>query len=88
LYTNLIAVMYILFNASDDYNMYVGDDEMQPFRIDKNEEKISSVSRTIRMKSSTYDRIEELNIKTGVSFNKIVNQCLVYALNNYAEDEE
>ena len=80
--------MYILFNASDDYNMYVGGDEMQPFRIDKNEEKISSVSRTIRMKSSTYDRIEELNIKTGVSFNKIVNQCLVYALNNYAEDEE
>ena len=80
--------MYIILSASNDYNMYVGGDEMEPFRIDKSEEKISSVSRTIRMKASTYDRIEELNIKTGVSFNKIVNQCLIYALDNYAEDEE
>lgn len=59
---------------------------MKPFKIDTGEEKLSTVSRTIRMKASTFDRINELNLKTGVSFNKIVNQCLEYALENYEEE--
>ena len=59
---------------------------MKPFKIDLEEEKISSITRTIRMKASTFDRINELNLKTGVSFNKIVNQCLEYALENYEEE--
>ena len=60
---------------------------MKPFQINTEEEKLSSVSRTIRMKAETFDRIAALNLKTGVSFNKIVNQCLEYALENYAPDE-
>ena len=53
---------------------------MEPFKINTEDEKLSTVSRTIRMKASTFDRICELNLKTGVSFNKIVNQCIEYAL--------
>ena len=60
---------------------------MKPFKINTEEEKISSVSRTIRMKAETFDRINELNLKTGGSFNKIVNQCIEYALENYTSSE-
>lgn len=56
---------------------------MKPFKINTEEEKLSSVSRTIRMKAETFEKINELNLKTGVSFNKIVNQCIEYALANY-----
>lgn len=61
---------------------------MKPFKINTEEEKLSSVSRTIRMKTETFDRINELNLKTGVSFNKIVNQCIEYALENYKEEDD
>lgn len=59
---------------------------MKPFKIDTGDEKLSTVSRTIRMKAETFERINELNMKTGVSFNKIVNQCIEYALDNYSEE--
>lgn len=58
---------------------------MEPFRINTEEEKISSISRTIRMKAETFDKINDLSMKTGVSFNKIVNQCIEYALENMNE---
>ena len=61
---------------------------MKPFKIDTTEQKLSSISRTIRLKAETFDRINELNLKTGVSFNKIVNQCIEYALDNMEEEEE
>lgn len=61
---------------------------MKPFYIDTNENKMSSVSRTIRLKAETFDRINELNLKTGVSFNKIVNQCIEYALENMEEEKD
>ena len=61
---------------------------MASFKIDTNEQKISSISRTIRLKAETFDKISELNLKTGVSFNKIVNQCIEYALANMEEDEK
>ena len=59
---------------------------MEGFRIDTSDEKISSVSRTIRIKAETFDKINEIKMKTGVSFNKIVNQCIEYALKNYEEE--
>ena len=59
---------------------------MGAFKINTEEEKISSISRTIRMKAATFDKINELNRKTGVSFNKIVNQCIEYALENMVDE--
>lgn len=61
---------------------------MKPFKIDTTEQKLSSISRTIRLKAETFDRINELNLKTGVSFNKIVNQCIEYALDSMEEEEK
>ena len=61
---------------------------MKPFKINTKDEKISSISRTIRMKAETFDKINELNLKTGVSFNKIVNQCIEYALDSMEEEKE
>ena len=60
---------------------------MKLFKIDTEDEKLSTISRTIRMKVETFDRINELNQRTGVSFNKIVNQCIEYALENYDEKQ-
>ena len=60
---------------------------MGDFVIDKTDRKMSSISRTIRMKEETFDRINEINRQTGVSFNKIVNQCIEYALAHYDDEE-
>ena len=61
---------------------------MGDFVIDKTDHKMSSISRTIRMKEETFDRINEINRQTGVSFNKIVNQCIEYALAHYDGEEQ
>ena len=79
--------MYIINQLSIDYNMQLGGEIMDSFKIDTSEHKLSSISRTIRLKAETFDRINEINQKTGVSFNKIVNQCIEYALNHYEEED-
>ncbi len=53
--------------------------------IKKNTEKISSINRTIRIKPECFDKLMELSEKNGISFNKVVNQCLEYALENIEE---
>ena len=54
--------------------------------IIKNEiEKISSINRTIRIKPDCFEKLMELSEKHGISFNKVVNQCLEYALDNLEE---
>lgn len=55
---------------------------MEPFKLEKDSEKISSINRTIRMKPDIFEKITILSEETGLSFNKIANQCLEYALNN------
>ena len=61
---------------------------MKPFKVDTQEHKISAINRTIRIKADTFDKINELSEKTGVSFNKIINQCIEYALDNMEEDND
>lgn len=55
---------------------------MEKFEINTEAEKISSINRTIRLKPEVFDKIMELSEQTGVSFNKIVNQCIDFALNS------
>ena len=43
------------------------------------------ISRTIRLDAALFERIMEESEKTGVSFNKIVNQCITYAFQHYRE---
>ena len=58
---------------------------MDSFKFEPNEEHISSINRTIRMKPDTFEHLFMLSVETGVSFNKIVNLCIEYALARYAE---
>ena len=58
---------------------------MDKFEIDKTDGKIQSISRTIRLKAELFDRLTLLSEESGVSFNKIINQCITYALDNMEE---
>ncbi len=44
-----------------------------------------SVLKTIRIKYSVLKRIEELSKKSNVSVNKIINECIDFALENLDE---
>ena len=48
-------------------------------------EPASSETKTIRFKPELYDKIEALAAKSNVSFNRIVNQCIEYALAHMEE---
>jgi len=61
---------------------------MDKFIISKDENKISSLNRTIRFKPEHYDELTELSERTGVSFNKIVLQCIEYALSHLDMKEQ
>ena len=60
---------------------------MKKLIIKPKDEKISSINRTIRIKPECFDKIMEISEKTGISFNKVVNQCLDYALENLEETD-
>ena len=53
--------------------------------IKNDAEKISSINRTIRIKPDCFEKLMSLSEKHGISFNKVVNQCLEYALENLDE---
>lgn len=60
---------------------------MKKFEIKTDDVKIQSINRTIRMKPEHYDKINQLSEQTGVSFNKIINQCIEYALENMSDEK-
>ena len=53
---------------------------MAKFKIPNIDEK--TVLKTIRIKSSTLQKIEELAQKNNISINKLLNECIEFALNN------
>ena len=55
------------------------------FTIKDDAPKYKSVSRTIRLDAEQFDKLIELSEKTGISFNKIVKQCIAYALSELEE---
>lgn len=58
---------------------------MDKFKVNNDTERITSISRTIRFKLETYDKLELLSEEYKISFNKLVNQCVNYALENLEE---
>lgn len=60
---------------------------MDKLVIKKESEKISSINRTIRIKPECFDKLMKISEKTGVSFNKIVGQCLDYALEHISDEQ-
>ncbi len=58
---------------------------MGAFHVEREPERIASINRTIRFKPELYDWLNLLSESTGVSFNKLVNQCIQYALDHSEE---
>ena len=61
---------------------------MEKFKINKDEVKISSINRTIRIKPESFEKFMDLSEKNNISFNKVINQCIEFDLNNLEEDEK
>ncbi len=55
---------------------------MAKFKIDKEKLNAKSINRTIRIKPEVYDQLLEISKNTGVSFNKVINECIEYALSH------
>ena len=59
---------------------------MEKFKLpDLNEEK--SVLKTIRLRYTTLQKIEEISVKNNISVNRLINECINYALNNIEFDK-
>ena len=61
---------------------------MDKFRITKEDKKMSSINRTVRFKPEHFDKLTELSEQTGLSFNKILTQCVEYALSHLDMKEQ
>lgn len=58
---------------------------MEKFRI-PNVEDEKTILKTIRIKYSTILKIEELSKKYDISVNRLINECISFALDNLDED--
>ena len=58
---------------------------MQKLKIEKNQKQNDTITRTIRMSGETFDKIDKLAEKNGISFNSVINQIIEYGLNNIEE---
>lgn len=59
---------------------------MNEFKLPNTYEE-KSVLKTIRLKYSTLQRVEELSKKTNLSVNRIIGECINYALNNLSLED-
>lgn len=55
---------------------------MARFKIDKEKLINSSLNRTIRLKELTYQKLMKISEENGVSVNKVINECIEYALSH------
>lgn len=58
---------------------------MNQFRLPNTFEE-KSILKTIRIKKVTLNKIESLSKENNISINRIVNECIEFALDNLAED--
>ena len=59
---------------------------MDKLKIEKNAKTNDSVTRTIRISGSTFDKISELATQYDVSFNCVVNQIIEFGLHHLSEN--
>ena len=55
---------------------------MGKLKIENNSKASDTITRTIRISGSTFDKITELAEKNKVSFNSVINQIIEYGLKN------
>ena len=58
---------------------------MNQFRLPNTFEE-KSILKTIRIKKITMSKIETLSKEYNISVNRIVNECIEFALDNLSED--
>lgn len=55
---------------------------MEKLRIEKSSKSNETVTRTIRISGTTFDKINDLAEKNGLSFNNVINQIIQFGLSN------
>lgn len=60
---------------------------MKSFKLPNAKDK-KSILKTIRIKFSTLKKVEKLSKKSNLSVNRIINECIEYALENLNEEEK
>lgn len=79
--------MYIfvhLFCNNNRVQFFKGD-EMKKLKIKNGTKRSDTITRTIRISGTTFDKINDLAEKNKISFNSVVNQILEYGLSNIEE---
>ena len=59
---------------------------MEKLKINSDNKGNDTITRTIRLSGTTFDKINELAEKNNISFNSVVNQIIEYGLNNLADE--
>ena len=59
---------------------------MKEFKIPNIEEE-KSILKTIRLKFKTLQRIERLSKNNNISVNRLLNECIEFALDNLPEEK-
>ncbi len=60
---------------------------MEKFKLPSNEDE-QSVLKTIRIKFATLKQIEELAKESNLSVNRVINECIEFALKNLESKSE
>ena len=60
---------------------------MKKFEL-PNADNEKSVLKTVRLKLSTLQKLEELSTKSNLSINRLINECIEFALDNIEEKEK
>ena len=55
---------------------------MKKFKIKNTSKSNDTITRTIRISGSTFDKIAEIAEKNKLSFNNVINQIIEYGLEN------
>ena len=58
---------------------------MHKFIIPNIEEE-NTITKTIRIRRNTANRLEQLAVDNNITFNRLVNECIDYALQNMEDD--
>lgn len=61
---------------------------MAKLKINRDNKGNDTITRTIRISGTTFDKITELAEKNNISFNSVVNQIIEFGLNNLDEEDK
>lgn len=77
--------MLLLLHNFACYYHIKGFNIMHKFIIPNIEDE-NTITKTIRIRRSTANKLENLAINNNITFNRLVNECINYALQNMEED--